>query len=155
MNDSIHVTRRPRRARPPTARTAAAVIATTGLALLAAACASPSSTGTSGPSNAAAAANVQATNSPGALAYTHCMRSHGVPNFPNPDSSGNIPDSAKQIAAAHPQAEAACSNLLQNGSQSSQDKPAPSDTQNQPSQGKGDNTQNQPSSPKPSSGGGQ
>jgi hypothetical protein len=25
-----------------------------------------------------------------ALAFAHCMRSHGVPNFPDPDSSGGI-----------------------------------------------------------------
>jgi hypothetical protein len=27
----------------------------------------------------------------GALAYAHCMHSHGVPHFPDPDSSGEIP----------------------------------------------------------------
>jgi hypothetical protein len=30
----------------------------------------------------------------GPLAFSHCMRSNGVPNFPDPDSSGRIPDPA-------------------------------------------------------------
>ncbi len=35
-----------------------------------------------------------------ALAYSHCMHSHGVPNFPDPDSSGQI--LKEQVAAADP-----------------------------------------------------
>jgi hypothetical protein len=85
MNDSTRVMRWPRRAWPPTARTAA-IIATAALALLAAACSgSPSSTGSSGSPNATGAAN-----SPSAVAYSRCIRSHGVPDFPDPtiDSEG-------------------------------------------------------------------
>ena len=80
MNDSIRVMRRPRRAWPSASRTAAA------LALLAAACSgSPSSTGPGSSSDAGGSAN-----SPSAIAYSQCMRSHGVPNFPDPtvDSEG-------------------------------------------------------------------
>jgi hypothetical protein len=29
-----------------------------------------------------------------ALQYSRCVRSHDVPNFPDPDSSGRIPDPA-------------------------------------------------------------
>ena len=83
MNDSTRVMRRPRRAWPPAARAAAAIIATAALALLAAACGgSPSSTGPGGSSNAGGPASSQA-----AVAYARCMRSHGVPDFPDPDSS--------------------------------------------------------------------
>ena len=31
---------------------------------------------------------------PSALAYSRCVRSHGVPNFPDPDSNGQIPKEA-------------------------------------------------------------
>ena len=31
------------------------------------------------------------TTTSGAVAYSACMRSHGVPNFPDPDSQGNFP----------------------------------------------------------------
>jgi hypothetical protein len=80
MNDSTRVMRRPRRAWPPTARTVAAIIATAALALLAAACSSgPSSTGSGGSPNAGGSAS-----SPSAVSYSHCMRSHGVPNWPDP-----------------------------------------------------------------------
>jgi hypothetical protein len=85
MSDSPSVMHRPRRARPATARTAAAIVATAVLAVLAAACSgSPSSPGGSPDAGGAA-------NSPSAVGYSHCMRSHGVPNFPDPDSSGTLP----------------------------------------------------------------
>lgn len=159
MNDCIHVVRRPQRARPPTARTAAAVAATAGLALLAAACASPSATGAGGSPSAAAAATVQPANYQKALAYSGCMRSHGVSSFPNPDRSGNLPASAKQIAASNAAAQTACQHLLPNSSQPSQGKPAPpSNAPGQPSQGKPappGNGQSQPSQGKPAPGGGQ
>lgn len=147
MNDSIRVIRRSRRAWPRTARTAVAVVATTSLALLAAACASPSSNGLSGSSNEAVAANIQSTSPQQALAYSRCMRSHGVPNFPDPDSSGNPLASTKQIGASNPRfdaAQEACRRLLPNGSQPLQAKPAPEG-----------NTQNQPPQAKPTPGGGQ
>jgi hypothetical protein len=100
--------------------------ATAGLALLAAACASPSSTGPGGSSNAAMAANIQSTNSEKTLAYSRCMRSHGVPNFPDPDSSGSLPASAKQIGASNLRfdaAQTACRHLLPNSSQPPYAKP--------------------------------
>jgi hypothetical protein len=58
-------------------------------ALLVAACSgSPSSTGSGGSPNAGGSANSQA------LAYSRCVRSHGVPDFPDPDSNGQIPKEA-------------------------------------------------------------
>jgi hypothetical protein len=58
-------------------------------ALLAAACSGSSSSAAQGGSpNAGGSANSQA------LAYSRCVRSHGVPDFPDPDSSGQIPKEA-------------------------------------------------------------
>lgn len=110
-------------------RTAAAIIATAGLALLAAACGgSPgshvvrlgSTTTQSSPSSHDAAASTQAT---GALGYAGCMRSNGVPNWPDPDSSG-VFDKSKLglqqlgVSASRLQtAQTACRHLLPNGGQ--------------------------------------
>jgi hypothetical protein len=114
MNDS-RVMRRPRRAWPPTALTAAAIIATAALALLAAACSgSPSSAGSDGSPNAGGS-----SSSPSAVAYSACVRSHGVPNFPDPGSGGAIPKgdaqhfgvSTSQLQAA----QQACQPLLPAG----------------------------------------
>ncbi len=101
MNDSSSVTRRARRAWPPTARTAAAIVAS-AVALLAAACSgSPSSAGGSPGAGGSA-------NSPSAVAYSACMRSHGVPNFPDPDSSGQLPKGdAQQFGVSSSQLQAA------------------------------------------------
>ena len=52
------------------------------------------------------------------LAFSACVRSHGVPTFPDPESSGNLPASAKQTAHSNPHyaaAQTACRNLLPNG----------------------------------------
>ena len=109
MNDSTRVIRRPRRAWPPTARTAAAIIATAALALPAAAFGgSPSSTVAGGSSNARASALSQSTNVQQALAYARCMRSHGVPNFPDPNSSGAFPKvTLQQLGVSSSQFQAA------------------------------------------------
>jgi len=76
-----------RSARPWRARVAVVITATAGLALLSAACGgSPSSTGSGGSPNAGGSANSVVP-----VAYSRCMRSHGIPNFPDPNSSGQIP----------------------------------------------------------------
>ena len=103
MNHSTRVIRRPRRAWPRPARTAAAIIATAVLALLAACGGSPSSAGSSGSPSAEGSAS-----SPSAVAYSRCIRSHGVPNFPDPGSSGQIPKgSAQQFRVSTSQLQAA------------------------------------------------
>ena len=127
MNDSTRVRRRPRRAGPATARTAAAIIATAALALLAAACSSgsPSSAGSGGSPNAGETANSRSTNSQ-ALAFGHCMRSQGVPNYPDPNSSrstGCPKSAAQQLGVSSSQfqaAQRACQHLLPNGGQAPQ-----------------------------------
>jgi hypothetical protein len=89
----------------------AAVIVTAGLALLVAACGtSASSTGSDGSSNAGGSAS-----SPSAVGYSRCMRSHGVPNFPDPDSSGALPKVSAQLlgvsGSALQAAEEVCQRL--------------------------------------------
>ena len=80
MSDSSRVMSRPRQAWPTAARTAAAITAMAALAMLAAACGgNPSSTGSSGSSNAGRSANSQV-----GINYANCMRSHGVPTWPDP-----------------------------------------------------------------------
>jgi hypothetical protein len=79
----------PRRPWPRRARVAAVITVMAAAALLAAACGgSPSSTGSGGSPNAGGSANSQA------LAYSRCVRSHGVPDFPDSDSNGQIPKEA-------------------------------------------------------------
>jgi hypothetical protein len=53
-----------------------------------------------------------------ALAYSRCMRSHGVTNFPDPDSAGNFPplaSSSAQAKQASLSAQEACKSLLASG----------------------------------------
>jgi hypothetical protein len=90
----------------------AATIATAVLALLAAACGgNGSSTGSRGSSNAGGS-----TTSASAVAYSACMRSHGVPNYPDPDSSGQLPKpDAHHLGVSSSQLQAtqqACQHVL-------------------------------------------
>ncbi len=118
------------RAWPLTARTGVAVIAACGLAVLASACGgSPNShvaqlgsttTHSASSSDSTFAGSAQES---GALAFSQCLRAHGVPNFPDPNSSGDLPPNAKQIAHNSPQFPTAvkdCRHLLPNGGQPSQ-----------------------------------
>jgi hypothetical protein len=123
MNDSIVGRLRP--TWPRTVRTAVAMIAAAGLAMLAAACggspgshvaqlgSTPKQTGSS-PSNASAAS---ASNDP--LAFSSCMRSHGVPTYPDPNSSGQlVKKTPQELGVSSSQFQAAqshCQHLLPNG----------------------------------------
>jgi hypothetical protein len=82
-----------------------AVILTAVLALLTSACSSSGS-------RSAGAASTSAS----AVAYSTCMRSHGVTNFPDPDSGGQIPKAdAQQLGVSSSQlgaAEVACAHLI-------------------------------------------
>ena len=90
-----------------------AVVAT--IALLVAACTSNSAgpgvarVGRSSPSGSA---------SNGPLAFSQCMRSHGVPTFPDPDSNGALrKETAQQLGVSNSQwdtAQRACAHLLPN-----------------------------------------
>jgi hypothetical protein len=88
----------------------AAVLA--GVALLATAC------GGGGSSSAAGPAAAGSTNYQKELAFAQCMRSHGLPGWPDPDSQGNF--NAAPIDARSSQyqsASKACRHLLPNGGQ--------------------------------------
>jgi hypothetical protein len=105
-------------------RSAAAIIATVGFAVLTAACggspahvAQVSSASTSRRSTGPTAMGKYAA----ALAYSRCMRSHGVPHFPDPRQVGGaiqIPGSQSGMnpqAPAFTSAQRACRPLLPGG----------------------------------------
>ena len=101
-----------RRARPATARTGAAISATAALAVLAAACSiSSSSTGSGGSPNAGGSAGAHS-----AVGYSHCIRAHGVPGYPDPNGDGVLPKtSAQRLGVSSSQlqaAQSACQHLL-------------------------------------------
>jgi hypothetical protein len=89
-------------------RTRATAIATTGVALLISACGG----GTSSSSTSSTSAHAT-----GAVAFSECMRSHGVSAFPDPDSSGNVPKAKVIPLVSSPQfpaAQRSCHHLLPN-----------------------------------------
>jgi hypothetical protein len=103
----------PREGRKPTVGLACrAVVALAGLALLLAACGGGSSggpkvAGSGSPSPTTSSSSTKGGGSP--LAYAACMRSHGLPDFPDPDSSGGFampsdisPTSPRYLAADKP-----------------------------------------------------
>jgi hypothetical protein len=86
---------------------------TTATAILAAACGgSPPPPNGSAPGGSARYAQ--------ALAYSQCMRSHGVPDFPDPDASGNIiqhvgPGQPSGNTPQEQRADDTCHHLLPHG----------------------------------------
>ena len=108
MNHTTRVIRRPQRAWLPTARTAAAIAAATAIALVPAACgssspSSPSSGGQTNPNQAQAQQD--------ALNFARCMRSHGVPTFPDDFNFQNVPG-INPSSPAFKTAQTACQHLL-------------------------------------------
>ncbi len=93
------------------ARTAG-VVAAVGLALLAAAC---------GSSKDDHRAPLDSTATQGAVAFARCMRSHQVPNWPDPNGNGVFDKSKlglQQLGASGSRVQAAqraCNHLLPNG----------------------------------------
>jgi hypothetical protein len=87
VNLGTRVMRRPRPESMPTARAVAVIIATVGLTGLAASCG-----GSPGSTNAGGSAS-----SLTAVAYSNCMRSHGVPRYPDPDSNGQLRKTSAQL----------------------------------------------------------
>ncbi len=73
------------RCRPPLIPTS--VLAVAAISLLAAGCGGGSST-------TAATRRADCT----LVSYSHCMRAHGVPNFPDPTSSEGIPKDKVPVA---------------------------------------------------------
>ena len=92
-------------------RVAAVMTVTAATAALAVACGgSRSSSGPGGSPNAGGA-----TNSPIPVAFSQCMRSHGIPGFPDPDGSGQIAkQQIRQLGVSTTvlqAAQRACNNL--------------------------------------------
>jgi hypothetical protein len=90
---------------------AAAIIITASLVLLVAACGgSPSSAGSS---------TAGGTTSSQLLAFARCVRSHGVANYPDPNSAGKLPTATPQqlgvSSSEYQAAESACQHALPNG----------------------------------------
>jgi hypothetical protein len=102
----------------PTLERPAALVAVTLLALLVAGCGGGGS-GVASVGSATTSSTAATQNGP--LAYSACMRSHGVPKFPDPNSSGVIPK--EQVVAVNPgspqfeAAQRACQRLQPNGGQ--------------------------------------
>ena len=86
----------------------AAIITMTSVAVLAAACSTSPSPG--------AAPDTGHSTSPSAVSYSYCVRSHGVPNFPDPPTGGGVAKaSARQLgvsSATLQAAETACQHLI-------------------------------------------
>jgi hypothetical protein len=90
------------------------LIAAAGLTLLTACSGRPgpaaANPGSGTPSTAGTA------GSPSAVTYSHCMRSHGVPGFPDPASNGAIPKTTAQAlgvsSSRFQAAQSACQQLL-------------------------------------------
>jgi hypothetical protein len=91
------------------------LIAAAGLALLATACSGPPSP--AGPGGTPGAAG-------SAVAYSRCVRSHGVLSFPDPVSGGGIPKAvAQQLGVSQSRLQAAqdaCRSLLPDATSSQQ-----------------------------------
>ena len=99
----------------PITRRPGVLAVTVGLLLLTAACGSspPSSStsstrGTSSTSDASSSGTggVSAAYVSDKLGFARCLRAHGVPNYPDPNASGQEPPGSKQLIAS-PQGQAA------------------------------------------------
>jgi hypothetical protein len=88
---------------------AALAAALAAVALLTAACGGASSSA-AGPAGAGQGRLAQA------LSFARCMRSHGLPDFPDPDSSGgfSMDRSRSSNVQAFPAAKAVCNHLYPN-----------------------------------------
>lgn len=108
--DRSGVAHRPRRS-PPVTRVAATVTVTASLVFAAAAC-------SGGHSSSAGTGSTSTTggSAPSPVAYSGCMRSHGIIHFPDPGSGGVIPKAdAQQLGVGLSQLQAAqqaCAHLI-------------------------------------------
>jgi hypothetical protein len=118
------------------ARASASILASAAFGLLVTACGGSagnhvarlgSTTTRPARSTSTSTTNAHSAEASRMLAYSRCVRAHGVANFPDPDSSGRLPAAGKQIAHDSPQypaAESVCAHLLSNarGTQQRQQK---------------------------------
>jgi hypothetical protein len=106
------------------ARVVVVIAATAGIALLAAGCStgsggSPDAGGSASSASEVGTGSGGSSQATGLLAFSSCMRSHGVPDFPDPDSSGGIPkETGQQLGVSQSQldtANNACQHLIPPG----------------------------------------
>src|SRR3974390_3817263 len=93
----------------PITRRTGVLAVTVGLLLLAAACGrgtSASSTASTRGTSASGTGGVSAAYASDKLGFARCLRAHGVPNFPDPNASGQEPSGWKQLIFT-PQGQAA------------------------------------------------
>lgn len=112
MNDEISGNRRRRRARPLHAGILAVMA---GTVLFLAAC---SSNASGSPSSQSTPTTGTSAHYQKALAYAQCIRTHGVPNFPDPNSQGQFTvqgNDTQAEEAALATAKTACRSLLPGG----------------------------------------
>lgn len=113
MNGTAVIRRSPRPLRN-TAGGVAVSVALAAIVLLAAGCgARPSA------ASGASSTSHRSASSPSAVSFSRCMRSNGVPNYPDPNGSGALPkDGPEQLgvsSARFGSATRACRHLLPNG----------------------------------------
>ena len=92
-----------------------AALGVVGLAVLATGCGS-STSGVAALGTATTTSGSGGTPQDAAVSYAHCMRSHGVPSFPDPNPQGGFPTFhatvSKQVSRS---ADDTCRHLLPNG----------------------------------------
>jgi hypothetical protein len=109
----------------------ASVLAVVACSLLASGCGGASSPGVASVASSTTTTTVSpsasgSTQATGLVAFASCMRSHGVSNFPDPASSGEIPKQAvvsafQAVSTSHAKAaQEACNHLLPAGGLSGQ-----------------------------------
>jgi hypothetical protein len=132
-NDMPHVSHEEPRRRDRLHRAALLTAGILAVGVAIAACGSPSSPVVATGSTTTTTSTTLATSpagggrgAPSLLAYASCMRTHGVPNFPDPAGKGGIPKPALVTAlkaVSNSQAQAAskdCQDLLPSGGLSGQ-----------------------------------
>jgi len=102
--------------------TLSSVIAVAAFALLAAGCGGGGRS--AGVAGVASSTTATTTTQNGLVAFSNCMRSNGVPNFPDPQRVGgrSLKLTVQRLAASSPRfptAQRACNHLLPNGGDSS------------------------------------
>ena len=130
-NDASHPGRAEPRRGSRRRRAGPLAAALIGVGLLAAACGGPAGPGVAnaGPTSSA---SPSASASGSALAYSRCMRAHGITKFPDPNSHGNLGINAGPGTGIDPNspqykaADQACKHLMPapNSSQAAQNRPA-------------------------------
>jgi hypothetical protein len=130
MDKSIGAAIRARSKWAITMRAGGAFFAVAGLSLMLAACGGPSSSGvaqlgtTTTLVSSSSHSSTASTQIRDALAFARCMRSHGVLNYPDPNSAGGLPKvGPQQLDVSTTQfqaAQTACKSRLPSSGQSSQ-----------------------------------